>query len=135
MTVRFALGGSFASHPDLTAQLRRLYTDMPGLFNKLLPRSARLEHDDMNESTTGIQSDPAHLQAAAQVKIQATHCREVLGLAITGAAMSPEFRSEMSRAYRESYNLTVGSGAMGTRPIRWFKKISFTDPSVMINHW
>lgn len=134
MTIRFILGGSFIADAALTEQVRRLHTAMPGLFRKLLPRSEQLTVEDKDEALTGVQPSPRHLQPSVLAKLQAEYCKATLNLPTRGSAMSPAFRAGVSAAYTKDYGLIVGSGAMGTRPIRWFKKVSFTDPYANPTH-
>lgn len=129
MTVRFLLGGSFEqSHNELTVQVRRLRQNMPGLFKKLQPASERLPDDDNEATTTSLRTDATHLAPWVLAKLQSAHCRDILNLPTRGTSIDPELRQVISSAYQNDYGLIVST--MGSRPVRWYKKLSFTDRSV-----
>lgn len=127
MTIRFLLAGSFAeTHPELTAQLRRIHQNMPALFVKLMPRSDRLPDEQDQAQVGSVCADDQHLQPATLEKLQAAYCRDTLHLPTRASIVTDVLRNEIKATYRQDYGIIVSS--MGARPIKWFKKISFTDP-------
>lgn len=117
--------------PTLTAQLRRIHARMPAVFNRLLPASQKLPEDGGEEemAVLSASSDNKHLHAIVLAKLQSAYCRDTLGLPIRGSQIAGQFCADLSAAYRSDYDINIA--AMATRPVRWFKKLSFTDPCVL----
>ena len=126
MTVRCLLGDGFASsEPDLTAQMKRLFKNMPAFFKPLLPRSEQVSVDDADTFETI--SDASHLQAAVSHKIKGPYCKATLGLPIRGSQIvaGSAFSQALIAAYTRDYEISINKFS---GPTQWFKKISFTDP-------
>jgi len=117
---------------EITALVRELNENCPTLFETLLTRSEQENFSvaliDEADSQVMIASDANRLRPAAIGRLQATYCRDFLGLPTRATAALPDaFRSALRIAYEKDYGIPnlrhFGKGA-----IQWCKKVAFHDP-------
>jgi hypothetical protein len=109
---------------ELTTRIKYLKKQCPDLLESLLPRSEQQQDED--EAITAVESDAKHLRAAAVSKIKTEYCSKTLKLPVLASKFDTPWRQDLIEGYRYDYGKAVN--AMGSRAVRWYKKLSFNNP-------
>ena len=134
ITVRLIIDGAFEqSHPEVTRQFRNLRDTCPGIFDRLLPPSERLQPPtagDLNDDGyLDILADEQHTKPTVISRLANAYCRDKLQLAVRPAQIKPAFAAMLTAAYARDYG-RENVMAFGILPIKYWKKLAFDDSTL-----
>ena len=132
-TTQLLLINEFAhAELDLTQRMQSLQFSCPALFDMILPRAEKIDHE--NNSYIDILGDATHKKSTVIDCLQSKHCHDVLELLTRATQLcdNSQIAQHLQDAYEKNYKMP-NIVHFDFSKLLWCKKFSF-DNSIL-QHW
>ncbi|SMR43431.1 unnamed protein product [Zymoseptoria tritici ST99CH_3D1] len=129
--------GFLQSEPAATQQLKDIDSAIPGMFDRLMPRSERdvftADDEDVDRELLVVQSDTVHLNVKCRRKLQPRFVQTKLGFPTRGDGKWPAWLGDsITQAFQLDYSRPAVKAPFVGKPVKWFKEVSYDDANTQL---